>query len=81
MTRTAVLAVTRAADDPTTAQSTLISQLSWSKSRLIYELQHGLPYRTFPPGIVVDWSIRSCRRISTWRPARWRPARYRAFWE
>ena len=28
----------------------------WSKARLLYELQNGLPYRTFPPGHAFDWS-------------------------
>jgi hypothetical protein len=28
----------------------------WSKARLLYELQNGLPYRTFPPGYTFDWS-------------------------
>ena len=27
----------------------------WSKRRLLHELQHGLPYRTIPPGHTVDW--------------------------
>jgi hypothetical protein len=45
----------RAADDPNTSRWTSISQLGWSKQRLIYELQHGLPYRTFPPGVTINW--------------------------
>jgi hypothetical protein len=27
----------------------------WSKPRLLYELQNGLPYRTIPPGQTIDW--------------------------
>jgi hypothetical protein len=27
----------------------------WSQHRLLHELQHGLAYRTFPPGHIVDW--------------------------
>jgi hypothetical protein len=34
---------------------TLCRDLDWSKRRLIYELQNGLPYRTIPPGQVIDW--------------------------
>jgi hypothetical protein len=34
---------------------TLCRQLDWSKRRLIYELQNGLPYRTIPPGHTIDW--------------------------
>jgi hypothetical protein len=33
-------------------------QLGWSKQRALHELQNGLPYRTFPPGHVVDWHDR-----------------------
>jgi hypothetical protein len=34
---------------------TLCRERDWSKRRLLHELQHGLPYRTVPPGHVVDW--------------------------
>jgi len=30
-------------------------ELDWSKQRLLHELQNGLPYRTIPPGHVIDW--------------------------
>jgi hypothetical protein len=33
----------------------LCHALGWSKRRLLYELQNGLPYRTIPPGHVIDW--------------------------
>ena len=33
----------------------LCRERGWSKSRALYELQNGLPYRTFPPGHVIDW--------------------------
>jgi hypothetical protein len=33
----------------------LCRELEWSKPRLLYELRNGLPYRTFPPGYVIDW--------------------------
>jgi hypothetical protein len=33
----------------------LCRERGWSKSRAVYELQNGLPYRTFPPGHVIDW--------------------------
>ncbi len=29
--------------------------LGWSKPRLLHELQNGRQYRTFPPGISIDW--------------------------
>jgi hypothetical protein len=35
---------------------TLCRERDWSPSRLLYELQHGLRYRTFPPGHTIDWS-------------------------
>jgi hypothetical protein len=34
----------------------LCRERGWSKRRLIYELQNGLPYKTFPPGHTFDWS-------------------------
>jgi hypothetical protein len=34
----------------------LCGERGWSKSRAVYELQNGLPYRTFPPGHVIDWN-------------------------
>jgi hypothetical protein len=34
---------------------TLCSERDWSKQRLLYELQNGLPYRTVPPGHTIDW--------------------------
>jgi hypothetical protein len=34
---------------------TLCRERDWSKPRLLYELQNGLPYRTIPPGHVIDW--------------------------
>ena len=33
----------------------LCRERGWAKSRALYELQNGLPYRTFPPGHVIDW--------------------------
>jgi hypothetical protein len=33
----------------------LCRELDWSKGRLVHELQHGLRYRTIPPGHVIDW--------------------------
>ena len=33
----------------------LCRELDWSKRRLIYELENGLPYRTIPPGWTIDW--------------------------
>jgi hypothetical protein len=33
----------------------LCRALDWSKRRLIYELENGLPYRTVPPGWTIDW--------------------------
>jgi hypothetical protein len=33
----------------------LCREFDWSQPRLLYELQNGLPYRTFPPGHVIDW--------------------------
>jgi hypothetical protein len=47
--------VSRAADHLNTLQWTPINQLGWSKPRLLYELQNGLPYRTYPPGVEIDW--------------------------
>lgn len=35
--------------------SALCSDLGWSLRRLLHEAQHGLPYRTIPPGHVIDW--------------------------
>jgi len=35
--------------------SALCRDRDWSKRRLLHELQHGLPYRTIPPGHTVDW--------------------------
>ena len=32
--------------------------LDWSPTRLLYELQNGLQYRTVPPGHVIDWHDR-----------------------
>ena len=34
---------------------TLCRELDWSQLRLLYELQNGLSYQTFPPGHVIDW--------------------------
>jgi hypothetical protein len=34
---------------------TLCRERDWSKQRLLYELQNGLPYRTVPPGHTIDW--------------------------
>jgi hypothetical protein len=34
---------------------TLCRELDWSKRRLVYELQNGLPCRTIPPGHTIDW--------------------------
>jgi hypothetical protein len=34
---------------------TLCRERDWSRLRLIYELQNGLPYETVPPGHVIDW--------------------------
>src|SRR5262245_873912 len=35
---------------------TLCRELDWSRSRLLYELRQGrVPYRTIPPGHVIDW--------------------------
>ena len=33
----------------------LCREYDWSKRRLLHELQHGLPYRTFPSGHTIDW--------------------------
>ena len=33
----------------------LCRERGWSKSRAVYELQNGLPYRTFPSGYQIDW--------------------------
>jgi hypothetical protein len=33
----------------------LCREFDWSKRRLIYELENGLPYRTIPPGWTIDW--------------------------
>jgi hypothetical protein len=30
-------------------------ELGWSKRRVMSELQQGMPYRTIPPGHVIDW--------------------------
>jgi hypothetical protein len=30
--------------------------LGWPKARVLHELQNGREYRTFPPGISIDWS-------------------------
>ena len=30
-------------------------EIGVSKPRLVYELQSGLPYRTYPPNITIDW--------------------------
>jgi hypothetical protein len=35
--------------------STLCRELDWSRPRLLHELRNGLPYRTVPPGHMVDW--------------------------
>jgi hypothetical protein len=35
--------------------ATLCRERDWSRSRLIERLQNGLPYRTIPPGYVIDW--------------------------
>ena len=37
----------------------------WPKSRAVYELQNGLPYRTFPPGHVIDWHNPLTHGLST----------------
>src|SRR2546430_7019397 len=34
----------------------LCRERDWSKRRLLHELRSGLPYRTLPPGHVIDWS-------------------------
>lgn len=34
---------------------TLCRSLDWSEPRLVHELQNGLPYRTVPPGHIIDW--------------------------
>jgi hypothetical protein len=34
---------------------TLCREQDWSRPRLIYELQNGLPYRSIPPGRAIDW--------------------------
>jgi len=41
---------------------TLCRERDWSKQRVLYELQNGLPYRTIPPGHVVDWHHRDVQR-------------------
>jgi hypothetical protein len=35
---------------------TLCRERDWSKRRLLFELENGLPYRTIPPGWTIDWS-------------------------
>ena len=35
-----------------------LGTLGWSKPRALYQLRSGLPYRTFPPGHVIDWNDR-----------------------
>jgi len=35
--------------------SAVCRELGWSKPRLLHELRAGLPYRTFPPGHIIDW--------------------------
>jgi hypothetical protein len=37
--------------------STLCRERGWSMRRAIYELQNGLPYRTFPPGHTINWHM------------------------
>jgi hypothetical protein len=50
------LAVTRRDKDATwRSLGTLCRELDWSRPRLIYKLQNGLPYRTVPPGHAIDW--------------------------
>ena len=45
----------RADDHLNTPQWVSINRLDWSEPRLIHELRNGLAYRTFPPGITIDW--------------------------
>jgi hypothetical protein len=35
--------------------ATFCRERDWSRPRLLQELQNGLPYRTIPPGHVIDW--------------------------
>jgi hypothetical protein len=52
-----ILAVTGRDKDATwRTVGTLCRERDWSKRRLIYELENGLPYRTVPPGWRIDWS-------------------------
>jgi hypothetical protein len=41
---------------------TLCRELDWSRPRLIYELQHGLPCQTIPPGHEIDWHNEEVKR-------------------
>jgi hypothetical protein len=52
-----LLAVTGRDKDATwRTLGTLCRELDWRRQRLLYELQNGrVPYRTVPPGHVVDW--------------------------
>jgi hypothetical protein len=52
----AALAVTGRDKDATWRTfGTLCRERDWSRQRLLYELQNGLPCRTVPPGHTVDW--------------------------
>src|SRR5262245_6933708 len=39
----------------------LCREQDWSRPRLLYELVHGLRYRTFPKGWVINWHDPSVR--------------------
>jgi hypothetical protein len=52
-------AVTRR-DKDATWQS--LGSLGWSKPRALFELENGLPYRTFPPGHKINWHDANVRR-------------------
>ena len=52
-----LLAVARRDKDATwRTTGAFCRERGWLKARLLYELQNGLPYRTFPPGHAFDWS-------------------------
>jgi hypothetical protein len=50
-----LVAARRDKDATWRSTSSLCRTLDWSKRRLIYELQNGLPCRTIPPEHTIDW--------------------------